>query len=205
MKLTEAQLKAIVAEEVQAAIEEGLFGALGGAAKGLASVGRKAAGAVGRAAAAAGEKAYGALDRGISAAERGLDVVGTKAAAGLEKVRAAGAEVLDSAEMGSLQADVQKTVGMAKAATRKLQGAAGRAKGNEQFAALLGDFAAELSDLASAAQAAQREAGRSSAYARDPAQYRADLEAGKIDLDETASNIAESIVRRITQQSKRRR
>jgi hypothetical protein len=70
---------------------------------------------------------------------------------------------------------------------------------------LLGGFASELSALATAAQKAQREAGRSSAYVRDPDQYRADLQAGKIDLDETASSIAESIVRRITQESKRRR
>jgi hypothetical protein len=205
MKLTEAQLKAIVAEEVQAAIEEGLFGAIGGAARGLAGVAGKAAGAVGRAAGAVGDKAQSALDRGLSAVGRGSDAVGKAAAAGIEKVRAAGAEVLDSAEMGSLQADVQKTVTMAKTATRKLQGAASRAQGNEKFAALLGGFASELSALATAAQKAQREAGRSSAYVRDPDQYRADLQAGKIDLDETASSIAESIVRRITKESKRRR
>ncbi len=191
MKLTEAQLKAIIAEEVQAAIEEGLFGALGGAAKGLASVGRKAAGAVGRAASAAGEKAYGALERGISAGERGLDVVGKGLGAAAEKVGKAGGEVLDSAAMGSLKADVAKTVKMATATTRELTGYASRAKGNEQFAALLADFAAELGALARDARDAKKAARGMSKFVRE--------KGSTADIQE---QIAESIVRRIAKESK---
>jgi len=193
MKLTEAQLKAIVAEEVQAAIEEGLFGALGGAARGLASVGRKAAGAVGRAAGAAGEKAYGALERGIAAGERGLETVGKGLGAAAEKVGKAGGEVLDAAAMGSLKADIAKTVKMAKATTSELTGYASRAKGNEQFAAMLAEFATELAELARTARAAKKEARSTSKFARE-----------KGPLSNLEEQIAESIVRRITQESKRR-
>jgi hypothetical protein len=191
MKLTEAQLKAIIAEEVQAAIEEGLFGALGGAAKGLASIGRQAAGAVGRAASAAGEKAYGALERGISAGERGLDVVGKGLGAAAEKVGKAGGEVLDSAAMGSLKADVAKTVKMATATTRELTGYASRAKGNEQFAALLADFAAELGSLARDARDAKKQARGMSKFVRE--------KGSTADIQE---QIVESIVRRIAKESK---
>ena len=193
MKLTEAQLKAIIAEEVQTAIEEGLFGAIGGAARGLAGVAGKAAGAVGRAAGAVGDKAYGALNRGISAVERGGEAVG-KAAAGLDKLGKAGGEVLDAAAMGSLTADVAKTVKVATNTTRELAGYASRAQGNKQFADLLTAFAAQLAELSKAARAATREARSTSKFARE-----------KGPVANVQEEIAESIVRRITQESKRRR
>jgi hypothetical protein len=207
MKLTEAQLKAIIAEEVQAAIEEGLFGAIGGAAKGLAglagkaagavgSAAGKAAGAVGRAASAAGGKAYGALDKGISAAEKGLDVVGRGVGSAIGAAADAGGEVLDAARMGSLKSDVNKTVGAARATIQKLEKLAGRAKGNEQFMELLSGLAGEFQELAKASTAAAKQAGGMSQFRRD---YSTATAAG---LEE---QIAESIVRRITQESKRRR
>jgi hypothetical protein len=194
MKLTEAQLKAIVAEEVQAAIEEGLFGAIGGAARGLAGVAGKAAGAVGRAAGAVGDKAQSALDRGLSAVGRGSDAVGKAAAAGLDKLGKAGGEVLDAAAMGSLKADVAKTVKIATNTTRELAGYAARAQGNKQFADLLTAFASQLAELSKTAREATEEAASTSVYARE-----------KGPLANVQEQIAESIVRRITQESKRRR
>jgi hypothetical protein len=194
MKLTEAQLKAIIAEEVQTAIEEGLFGAIGGAARGLAGVAGKAAGAVGRAAGAVGDKAYGALNRGISAIERGNEAFGKAAAAGLDKLGKAGGEVLDAAAMGSLKADVAKTVKVATNTTRELAGYASRAQGNKQFADLLTAFAAQLAELSKEARAATREARSTSKFARE-----------KGPVANVQEEIAESIVRRITQESKRRR
>jgi hypothetical protein len=190
MKLTEAQLKAIIAEEVQTAIEEGLFGAIGGAAKGLAGLAGKAAGAVGRG-------AYGALDKGLSAGERAVHAAGEKIGAGLEAGRAAGAEVLDTARMGSLKADVSKTVGAARATIQKLQKLASRAQGNKQFMELLSGLAGEFQELAKASTAAAQEAGSMSQFRRD---YSSATAAGGLE-----EQIAESIVRRITQETKRRR
>ena len=194
MKLTEAQLKAIIAEEVQAAIEEGLFGAIGGAAKGLAGLAGKAAGAVGRAASAAGGKAYSALDRGISAAERGLDVVGRGVGGAIGAVADAGGEVLDAARMGSLKADVNKSVSMASNTIQQMFKLASQGKGKPEFAQLLNDFAQELADVVEEAEKLS---------ARIPSEI-----AGNKKFDPTRSmeeQIAESIVRRITQESKRRR
>jgi hypothetical protein len=74
MKLTEAQLKRIIEEEVQAAIDEGIFGDIG---RGLAGAGRyiggKLAGAAGSAARKVGSAAYTGLDKIGSGLSAGFD------------------------------------------------------------------------------------------------------------------------------------
>jgi len=96
MKLTEAQLKRIIEEEVQLAIEEGIFGDIG---RGLAGAGKyvggKLAGAAGSAARKVGSAAYTGADKfftGIGSAFDKAKEAGYGAAG--DVVHAAGKSVL---------------------------------------------------------------------------------------------------------------
>lgn len=74
MKLTEAQLKHIIEEEVQLAIEEGIFGDIG---RGIAGVGKYVGGQALGAASSAAKKAGAGLSKAGSAAVAGLGNVAT--------------------------------------------------------------------------------------------------------------------------------
>jgi len=194
MKLTEAQLKAIVAEEVQAAIEEGLFGAVGGAIKG-------AAGALGGAAKSVGSA-----------------------------VSKAAGDVRDAAASGAAKANVESAVNTVRTLSSKYAStfkSLGSSKETQQIA--LG----VIETLARAAGIDLTKYGEMVKSQKTPEQSMKDFSGGDRgmiqptaggiggrgggfsasgspvgtaeSLDRSAAKIAESIVRRITKESKRRR
>jgi hypothetical protein len=118
MKLTEAQLKRIIEEEVQRAIDEGLFDKIGGAIKGAGSyLGGKAAGAAKAAGSAVGRAAYAGADKLATATDVGLTALGQ----GIEDVVGAGVRgVAKGVEIGAKGAELaKKGVESVKAAAEK--------------------------------------------------------------------------------------
>ena len=194
MKLTEAQLKAIVAEEIQAAIEEGLFGALGGAARGAASALGGAAKTVGSAVGkAAGDVAQAA-----------------KSGAAEAKLQSA---VSTAQTLGSKYAPTFKALGSSPESKRialgvieMLASEAGIDLSDyKEFKA--GELAQGKAALAAGAKASAEDPERDTWWRGQGGPLRAASPAAmaKESVDKSASKIAESIVRRITQESKRRR
>ena len=86
MKLTEAQLKRIIEEEVQRAIDEGIFDI----ARGLAGAGKYVGGKLAGAAGSAARKAGAGLSKAGSAAKAGLGKVAGAVETGFDKATAAG-------------------------------------------------------------------------------------------------------------------
>jgi hypothetical protein len=141
MKLTEAQLKRIIEEEVQRAIDEGLFDKIGGAIKGAGRyLGGKAAGAakaagsaVGRAAVAGADKLATATDVGLTALGQGIEDVVGAGVRGVAKGVEIGAKGAELAKKGveSVKAAAEKGAAEAEAAsvTRQQRAAVEQAAG----------------------------------------------------------------------------
>ena len=194
MKLTEAQLKAIVAEEIQAAIEEGLFGAVGGAIKG-------AAGALGGAAKSVG-----------SAVSKAAGDVRDAAASGAAKANVESA-VNTARTLSSKYASTFKSLGSSKETQQIALGVIetlARAAGIDltKYGEIkAGELAQGKAALAAGAKASAEDPERDTWWRGQGGPLRAASPAAmaKESVDKSASKIAESIVRRITQESKRRR
>lgn len=124
MKLTESQLKRIIAEEVQIAIDEGLFDKISGAVKGAAGyLGGKAAGAAKKAGSALAGAAYSAADKVATGVDRGLDAIGQ----GIEDTVGAGlhgiAKGVNVAKQGAqaVKKGVEATTAAAKAGAEQAE------------------------------------------------------------------------------------
>jgi hypothetical protein len=194
MKLTEAQLKAIVAEEVQAAIEEGLFGAVGGAIKG-------AAGALGGAAKTVGSAVGKAAGDVRAAAASGAAKANLESAVSTARTLSSKYESTFKT-LGSSEESKQIALGvietLARAAGIDLSDYGGMVKSQKTPEQSMKAFSG--GDRGMIQPTAGGSGGRGGAYSASGSPV------GTAEsLNRSASRIAESIVRRITKESKRRR
>ena len=176
MKLTEAQLKAIIAEEVQAAIEEGLFGNIGGALRAGAGALKGAVAGVGSAIKQGAADVKKAADAG--AAQAGLASAKNDARAMNQKLVPVFQKLANDSEGMSIALGVIEN--LARAAGIDLEDykeMKARQKAPEQS---LKDYGDQISPTAGGI-------------------------GGRGSVATVSGTIAESIVRRITQESKRRR